>query len=204
MKAILVTLGVNRHPSEEWGAYGYTSCPNVYQRVKNILTPNDKIGKALPYVMIEVRDELSASCDNYKIYDIISRSMKLCSLKYQLDVESFKVNNKNDIAVSYAGPRHNPTLHLKTANAGSVVIDDENVSVIVIYPAMDNFDYVNWIEDHRGVLYRHNGLMTTKAIAAIPRIDEPRHHIDITTKILSFIKTIPVPSEVHTLDKFID
>jgi hypothetical protein len=207
MKAILVTLGVRRSAFAEWGAHGYVPVPSIYQPNKAALTAKDKQGHTLPYVMVEVRDDLRASDDNYKVYNIITDSIDFVSLRYNFKVGKLSANNQNDIEVEYEPPRHAPSMKFKSANAGNVLIDGENVPVFVIYPSvveLERMDYINMVIDHRGVRHRPNGVMTDKNIAAIPCIDEPRHHIDITTKILSFIKTIPVSNEVHTLDKFID
>lgn len=207
MKAILVTLGVRRHAMAEWGAHGYVAMPSFYQPNKSAMTAKDKSDHTLPYVMVEVRDDLRASVDNYKVYDIITNSIDFVHLRYDFNVSKLTANSQNDIVVEYEAPRHVPSLKFKSANAGNVLIDDENVPVFVIYPSvvdLERMDYIQAVTDHRGVRYRPNGVMTAKNIAAIPCIDEPRHHIDITTKILSFIKTIPVSNEDHTLDKFID
>lgn len=207
MKAILVTLGVRRHAMAEWGAHGYITVPSIYQSNKAALTDKDKQGYTLPYVLVEVRDDLRASVDNFKVYDIITNSIDFVSLRYNFKVGKLSANNQNDIVVEYEPPRHAPSMKFKSANAGNVLIDGENVPVFVMYPSvveLERMDYINMVIDHRGVRYRPNGVMTAKNIAAIPCIDEPRHHIDITTKILSFIKTIPVSNEDHTLDKFID
>lgn len=207
MKAILVTLGVRRHAMAEWGAHGYVAMPSIYQPNKSALTSKDKSDHTLPYVMVEVRDDLRASVDNYKVYDIITNSIDFVSLRYNFKVGKLSANNQNDIVVEYEAPRHAPSLKFKSGNAGNVLIDGDNVPVFVMYPSvaeLERMDYIQAVTDHRGVRYRPNGVMTAKNIAAIPCIDEPRHHIDITTKILSFIKTIPVSIEAHTLDKFID
>ena len=207
MKAILVTLGVRRHAMAEWGAHGYVAMPSFYQSNKSALTSKDKSDHTLPYVMVEVRDDLRASDDNYKVYDIITNSIDFVHLRYDFNVSKLTANSQNDIVVEYEAPRHAPSMKFKSCNAGNVLIDGDNVPVFVMYPSvaeLERMDYIQAVTDHRGVRYRPNGVMTDKNIAAIPCIDEPRHHIDITTKILSFIKTIPVPSEVQTLDNFID
>ena len=207
MKAILVTLGVRRSAFAEWGAHGYVPVPSIYQPNKAALTAKDKQGHTLPYVMVEVRDDLRASDDNYKVYDIITNSIDFVHLRYDFNVSKLTANSQNDIVVEYEAPRHAPSMKFKSCNAGNVLIDGDNVPVFVMYPSvaeLERMDYIQAVTDHRGVRYRPNGVMTDKNIAAIPCIDEPRHHIDITTKILSFIKTIPVSKEDHTLDNFID
>ena len=211
MKAILVALGSARGSLDEWGAYGFNASASIYQPTVKQLSNKDKHGNTLPYVVVQVRDDLSASCDNYKVYDIVTQSMQFVSQRQQIEPTRFAANKDNDLMVEYQPSIHPTKLRLKSGNAGYVMIDGVNTPVFVIYPfSMGDvedaarLEYVKWVDDYRGVRYRSDGVLTTKNMAAIPCIDEPAHHIDIITKILSFIKTIPVPSEVHTLDKFID
>ena len=211
MKAILVALGSARGSLDEWGAYGFNASASIYQPTVKRLSNKDKYGNPLPYVVVQVRDDLSASCDNFNVYDIVTRSMQFVSHRQQIEPTRFAANKDSDIMVEYQPPIHPTKLHLKSGNAGYVMVDGVNTPVFVIYPFSmggvedaARLEYVKCVDDYRGVRYRSDGVLTTKIMTAIPCIDEPVYHIDIITKILSFIKTIPVPSEVHTLDKFID
>lgn len=211
MKAILVALGSARGSLDEWGAYGFNASASIYQPIVKQLSNKDKYGNPLPYVMVQVRDGLSASCDNFNVYDIVTHSMQFVSHRQQIEPTRFAANKDSDIMVEYQPPIHPTKLRLKSGNAGYVMVDGVNTPVFVIYPFSmggvedaARLEYVKCVDDYRGVRYRSDGVLTTKIMTAIPCIDEPVYHIDIITKILSFIKTIPVPSEVHTLDKFID
>ena len=211
MKAILVALGSARGSLDEWGAYGFNASASIYQPTVKRLSNNDKYGNPLPYVVVQVRDDLSSSCDNFNVYDIVTRSMQFVSHRQQIEPTRFAANKDSDIMVEYQPPIHPTKLRLKSGNAGYVMVDGVNTPVFVIYPFSmggvedaARLEYVKCVDDYRGVRYRSDGVLTTKIMTAIPCIDEPVYHIDIITKILSFIKTIPVPSEVHTLDKFID
>jgi hypothetical protein len=161
MKAILVTLGVRRHAMAEWGAHGYVAMPSFYQPNKSALTSKDKSDHTLPYVMVEVRDDLRESVDNYKVYDIITNSIDFVHLRYDFNVSKLTANSQNDIVVEYEAPRHAPSMKFKSGNAGNVLIDGDNVPVFVMYPSvaeLERMDYIKTVTDHRGVRYRPNGV----------------------------------------------